>query len=107
MGEEPTPDLDEVYDEPTIAALDAWRPRQGREPARPRRSILAGAVMAAALSGVRDALGDDRAPEPAVAPAPQDPDPRDRWVTLHFVAGDPQGSRVVIRPWLAPSPTAG
>lgn len=107
------PELDELYDEATLAALDRYRPptRAGSEaaPARARGvgsgGRLAGAVLTATAFALRDLLegeDDDAAVEEL---RPEAGDPGGRWVTFLHVPGAPQASRIVIRPWLAPSIT--
>jgi hypothetical protein len=96
------PSLEDVYDDATLAALDAWAPRRGAEPPkRLGRAGLAGLVLTSMALGLREALeGDD---EEAIAEfRPEAGDPAERWVTFVHVPGAPAASRLVIRPWLAP-----
>jgi hypothetical protein len=96
------PSLEDVYDDATLAALDAWQPRRGAEPPkRLGRAGLAGLVLTSMALGLREALeGDDD--EPLAEFRPDAGDPAERWVTFVHVPGAPSASRLVIRPWLAP-----
>jgi hypothetical protein len=96
------PSLAEIYDDDTLAALDAWQPRTGAEPSRRLgRAGLAGVVLTSLALGLRDVLDDDD-DEDIVEYRPDAGDPGERWVTFVHVPGAPGASRLVIRPWLAP-----
>lgn len=101
------PDLDEIYDAGTLAALDAFA-----EPVRPpanaaadvvggwRRTFAGGAIVTGLALGMGQVFDPDADREPVFALAP-DPGPEPVGaVTLFFVPGDPQGTVAVVRPWL-------
>jgi hypothetical protein len=96
-------ELEDLYDEPTLAALD----RASGEPPpdrvlETRRPRLAGALLQASSLAMRDVF--EAAPEKdAIAEfRPDEGDPTQQWVTFVYVAGAPRASRLIIRPWLAP-----
>ncbi len=96
--------FDRLYDDDTVAAIDAWQPGPGAEPLAgwPGR-VTAAAVVVSGLTGVRQALEDDVEPvieEPSFRVA----DVRPEAVTVLFVADDPSGTVAVIRPWLLRRP---
>jgi hypothetical protein len=96
------PSLADIYDDETLAALDAWQPRQGAEPPRRLgRAGLAGLVLSGLALGLREVLEDDD-DDDLVEYRPEAGDPGERWVTFVYVPGAPGASRLVIRPWLAP-----
>jgi hypothetical protein len=94
----------DLYDDATVAAIDAWRIGRGLEPARGLRGrVAAAAVVAAGLAGVRDVFEEDtegvieelRTHDAFVA--------REA-VTLLFVPNDPSGTVAVVRPWMLANP---
>jgi hypothetical protein len=97
------PELEELYDERTLAALERAAGEPAAEPWRPdaRRPRFAPAWLtgtALALQQVFDPTPDE---EPVVELRPDVVDRGDRWVTFVYVPGAPHASRLVIRPWLA------
>jgi hypothetical protein len=100
------PDLEELYDEHTLAALDRAGRGAGHEPWRTasRRPRLAGALLSATALALQDVF--DPAPDGdavvELRPDAIDPD-HHQWVTFVFVPGSPRASRLIIRPWLAQS----
>ena len=116
-GAEPEP-FEAAYDAATLAALDAWSPRNlgrtgpgsgagsalGREPARSGqrgwRGLTAGVALNAMVLGVGEALSDDGAHEAVVELRPEAPVDEHRPVTFLMVTGLPRASRVILRPWL-------
>jgi hypothetical protein len=97
-------DLEDVYDEATVAALD----RSVRQP-RPVPAVVAGgwrgrlgagAIAAAAVIGVGEALDPSRN-EPVIEEVDADAPPDERLpVTVFFVPGLPRATRATVRPWL-------
>lgn len=102
------PALEDVYDEATLAALDAGVEPE-REPtadedeapaaARWRGSLAGGAVLAGIALGLKEVFD----PEPeggSMIEVVRDtrPEPVDG-VTLHFVPDDPQATVAVVRRW--------
>jgi hypothetical protein len=108
MDDRAAPELEELYDEATVAALDRWRPG-GPNPAGRRpggsgssRSGLAGAVFVATALAVREVFVGEREDE-AVVEFDRAPDREaGEWVDYLHVPGAPHASRIVVRPWLAP-----
>lgn len=107
---QPPPDLAEVYDEATLAALDAWgrpapsrtadRPAPSREATRPvRRGAATGALLTGLALGLRDVFEDDRDEEVVLEEDAPGPDPGQA-VVVHLVPFDPAASVAVVRPWL-------
>jgi hypothetical protein len=103
QGAQPVPELDELYDERTLAALDAavgepaatWEPRS----ARPTfAALVAGTVL-----GLQEVLDPRPEGEPVVELRPDPGQPGEPWVSFVHVVGAPWASRIVVRPWLAPS----
>jgi hypothetical protein len=97
-------ELDDLYDEATLVALDRFvrirRPVPAVVAAGWRGRLGAGAIVTAAMIGVGEALDPDRN-EPVIEEVDVDgpPDPRQP-VTVHVVPGIPQATRAVVRPWL-------
>lgn len=106
---QPAPDLSEVYDEATLAVLDAWDGRGRGEPAPPapdtrrwRRGAATGAVVTGVVLGLRDVFEGER--EEAVVREEDVPGPDpDQAVVVHLVPFDPPASVAIVRPWLLPS----
>jgi len=94
----------DLYDDDTVAAIDAWRIGRGLEPARGLRGrVAAAAVVAAGLTGVRDVFEEDT--EPVVEELRiHDTLVAREAVTLLFVPNDPSGTVAVVRPWLLRNP---
>jgi hypothetical protein len=108
---QPGPDLSEVYDEATLAALDAWgrpaaeRPGDARQvgPVRPlRQGAAAGAVITGLVLGLRDVLEGEREDAVVLEEDAPGPDPGQA-VVVHLVPFDPAASVAVVRPWLLSS----
>jgi hypothetical protein len=99
------PDLDDLYDERTLAALDRAGCSGDREPWRApsRRPRLAGALLSATALAMQDILGPVPDGDAVVEFWPDGIDPDRQWVTFVFVPGAPEASRLTIRPWLARS----
>lgn len=112
------PELDELYDAATLEAIESWaRTRVAVEarrvpgdgptsvplPPAGRRDLRSmgagGAMLAAAMLGLADVLEPDKL-EPHVAEEAPDPSGDDEPVTFLFVPGDPDASRIIVRPWL-------
>jgi len=108
-----TDPLEALYDEETLAALDSWS--SGRRAvaddsasspapaAAPRRGPrgLGMALLAGTTLGVRETFESEGDHEALVELDP-DIDVGEQWITFIHVPGNPQASRIVIRPWLAP-----
>ncbi len=94
--------LEDVYDDETVALIErAARPPQGTEGSVPRgRSGVAGLMMAGMMTGVADVLDPDRLQPEMVEFSPDRPDPETMPVQFVYVHGDPQASRLIVRPWL-------
>lgn len=103
MTSRPPPPFEELYDERTLAALDA---RTG-EPARPWQPVArrggAGGVLLGAVLGLREVLDPEPDDEPVIELRPDDSGADECWVTFVFVPGAPRASRILVRPWLAPA----
>ena len=109
-GGDGAPPLEELYDPVTLAAIEAWarhRVAGGTEPApeevgdppsRTPRSFGA-SLLAAGLLGLADALEGRDDHHEVVEEAPEQ-DLGDEPVTFLFVPGDPEASRIIVRPWL-------
>jgi hypothetical protein len=98
-------DLDELYDDATLAVLDRRRPPSNPVPAEVARGWRAGlgatALLTAVALGVQDVLEPKRS-VPVIEEidldtiAPNDYAP----VVYHHVPGLPKASRAIVRPWL-------
>ena len=104
---DPAPPLEEVYDEATLAALDAGveperetpvaADEDAAAPARWRGSLAGGAVLAGIALGLKEVFDPD--PEGgSMIEVVRDsaPEPVDG-VTLHFVPDAPQATVAVVR----------
>jgi hypothetical protein len=95
-------ELDELYDERTLARFDgSARRRVPAEVVRGWRSGLGtGAIVTTAMLGVRDAVEPERR-DPVIEEVDLDRlvDP-DAPVAYHHVAGAPRASVAIVRPWL-------
>jgi hypothetical protein len=113
------PPLEELYEHEELEAIEAWARRRVQDPDRavpgdtptaevidpagrrdPRSLGTGGAILAAALFGVADALEPDKVREEIVEERPEAAGGPEQAVTFLYVPGDPQASRLVIRPWL-------
>ncbi|MBW3574880.1 MAG: hypothetical protein KY450_08455 [Actinobacteria bacterium] len=91
-----------IYEPDELAAIDAWRPPappDGREAAvgAVRRHSAGGALMAAAMLGLRDVLEPPRDDAPVVVEVPGDPHGPSGPVELHFDAESPAATVAVLR----------
>lgn len=94
---------EQLYDDETIAAIEAWAPGPGSE-TRPgvsgwRRTSASGAVLGAALLGLGDALEGRRLRErpPIVVDDPGEPLDPDALVELHFDPRSPAATTARLR----------
>jgi hypothetical protein len=94
-------ELEDVYDDETVALIDVDR-RSPTPPGDQRRgrSGMTGLLMAGMMTGVADALDPDRLQPEMVEFSPDLPDPETMLVQFVYVHGDPQASRLIVRPWL-------
>jgi hypothetical protein len=69
-------------------------------PRYPVARRVGGALLAGAMLGVADVIEPERARHHIIDFVPDVPDEDDQLVTFHHVPGDPQASRIVVRPWL-------
>lgn len=103
MGRRTDVDLDDLYDEDTLAAIDGWQPGRGSEPTGHhggwRGRVAAGTLTATIMTGIKDAL-DPPEPDEVVELRPELRIERRSAVTVFFVPGDPQATLAVVRPWL-------
>jgi hypothetical protein len=111
---EVTDHLQEIYDEETLAALDSWSSGRRAAPVDAEPSPVPGAVprrgprglgmalLAGTTLGLRETFEDEGDHEALVELDP-DVDIGEQWITFIHVPGDPRASRILIRPWLAPS----
>jgi hypothetical protein len=97
-------ELDDLYDDATVAALDRFV--RVRTPVPPvvaagwRGRLGAGAIATAAMVGVGEALTPERN-EPVIEEVDVDGPPDDRLpVTLLLVPGVPRATRAIVRSWL-------
>ena len=91
--------LDELYDPCTLRAIDGWPSRAPRPTVGGARgTTVAGALLLAGLTGVREVVEPIR---PAVAVVRPDPGlDRADAVTVLLASGAPAASVAVVRPWL-------
>ena len=89
------PEADELYDERTLAAIEAWQPPPPAGSSTPaegrRRRRAAGVAVSAALLGLGEALEGRRPRErpPIVVDAPGEPPDPDALVVVDFDPGSP------------------
>ena len=91
-----------IYEPHELAAIDGWRPFVEDDGERPtvsglRRRSAGGAVVAAAMLGLRDVLETRREQAPIVVEAPGEPDDPTAPVSLHFDPDHP-GATVAFLP---------
>ncbi len=82
-------ELEELYDEQTIAALERGA---GEPPARiieTRRPRMAGALLHAGALALRDVFDPGPETDPVVEFRPDEGDPAQEWVTFVYVPGAP------------------
>ena len=65
-----------------------------------RRYGMLGAMGARSMLGVAEVIEPEKAKRTVIEFAPDRVPEDEQLVTFHFVPGDPQASRLVIRPWL-------
>lgn len=118
-GEIVAAEFEALYDDATLAAIEAWAqarvagasrtvPGDGPDavdlepPGRrdPRTMGTGGAMLAAALFGLADALRVEPPKPDVVEYAPDDAAPGERAATFVFVPGFPEACRIEVRPWL-------
>jgi hypothetical protein len=97
-------ELDDLYDDATLAALDrsvrVRRPVPAVVAGGWRGRLGAGAIATAVLVGAGEALDPDRN-EPVIEEVDVDGPPDERLpVTVLLVPGLPRATRAVVRPWL-------
>ena len=101
----PPRDLTELYDDATLAALDAWGAGDRRAAPVPagargwRGGAAAGALLTGLVLGVRDVLEADTDDEPVLEVEVPGPDPGAA-VVVHLVPFAAAASVAVVRPWL-------
>ncbi len=89
--------LEDVYDEPTLCAIDGEGPRHPRATVGGWRGAIVAGALHAAVSGVREVL-DTPAVAPQIVEVQPDPTPRrDARVRLLFVPHAPQLTRAFVR----------
>lgn len=113
--------LDELYDDETLALIEAHRLRSARRVQGPlvgevqaadgvtvssgvssvRRIGAQGAVLAGVMLGLGEVFEPERAEQAMVEFVPDAVDRHDQAVEFLYVHGSPQRSRIVFRPWLA------
>jgi hypothetical protein len=96
-------ELEELYDERTLAALHRGAGEPAAEVRRPpaRRGGF-GAMLTGMALGLREVLDPEPPGDAVVELRPDVDDAGERWVSYVHVPGAPTASRVVVRPWLAP-----
>jgi hypothetical protein len=95
------PELEDLYDEATLAALDR-RSRQGAVPASGalRRRAAAGALVTGLALGMQQTF-EEAGDDPVVIEVDLSTDDgRDRPVSVVLVPQAPRASRAFVRPWL-------
>ncbi|MGH9245211.1 MAG: hypothetical protein ACRD29_13030 [Acidimicrobiales bacterium] len=104
----PGPELEDVYDDATVARLRRRVVRAGADHGETRaagwrRGATAGAMVTALALGLRDVFAPE-SDEPVTFEIDLDgASPPDQPVTVVLVNGAPRASRVVVRPWLLPA----
>ena len=99
-------DFELLYDEDERSAIDAWRAYRVAGPRRPgiagwRHTSASGAMVAAVLLGIRDALEDRPREEEIllVVDDPGEPDDLAAPFALDFDPDDPAATVVTFRAW--------
>ena len=99
------PELDELYDDDTIAALDrAGHPAPHPRAGGVRGQAAAGALVAALALGMQEAFEPRRSEEVVVEVDATDLSDADQPVRLVYVPHAPKATRAFVRPWLFGSP---
>jgi hypothetical protein len=96
-------ELEELYDERTLAAVDRGAGEPTPDPWRPaarRRGV--GALLTGMALGLCEVLDAELPGDAVVELRPDVDDAAERWVAFVLVPGAPAASRLVVRPWLAP-----
>ena len=95
------PDLEDLYDDETLAALDRGGHRSPPAPrGRVRRQAAAGALVTGLALGLQEVF-DPPADDPVVIEVDlSSGDGGDRPVSVVLVPRAPRASRAVVRPWL-------
>jgi hypothetical protein len=89
--------IEDVYDEPTLWAIDRVPTRSPRSTVAGWRGAVVAGALHAAVSGVREAF-DPPAPTPDVVEVSPDPTPRrDARLRLVFVPHAPTATRAFVR----------
>ncbi|HUP72218.1 MAG TPA: hypothetical protein VM282_04160 [Acidimicrobiales bacterium] len=89
--------LEDVYDDPTLWAIDREQPRRSVGSVGGWRGAMVAGALHAAISGVREVL-DPPALTPQIVEVSPDPLPRpDARVRLLFVPHAPQATRAFVR----------
>jgi hypothetical protein len=89
--------LEDVYDEPTLWAIDREHPRRSVGSVGGWRGALVAGALHAAISGVREVL-DPPTLTPQIVEVSPDPLPRpDARVRLLFVPNAPSATRAFVR----------
>jgi hypothetical protein len=87
--------LEDVYDEPTLRAIDRPARPTGRTVGGWRGAVVAG-VLHTAMAGVRDAI-EPEAPKPEVVEVRRDPRPRSGGrVSVFLVPDSPRLTRAIV-----------
>lgn len=99
------PELEEIYDEQTVAALDRASGQPDIEPWRPeaRRLRFGGALLTGSALALQEVFDPTPERDAVVEFRPDTPDPESEWVTFVYVHRAPHLSRLIVRPWLARS----
>jgi hypothetical protein len=89
--------LEDVYDEPTLWAIDRDRPPRATHAVAGWRGAIVAGAMNAGIAGMREAL-DVPMPKPQVVEVSPDPAPRPgARVRLLFVPHAPRATRAFVR----------
>ena len=104
---DPAPPLEEIYDEATLAALDAGvepereapvtTDEDAAAPARWRGSLASGAVLAGIALGLKEVFDPDPEGGSMIEVVRDTGSEPVDGVTLHFVPDDPQATVAVVR----------
>ena len=89
--------LEEMYDEPTLRAIDRDSPRRSISTVAGWRGAVVATALNAAVAGVREAF-EPAMPKPQIVEVSPDPLPRpDARVRLLFVPHAPSATRAFVR----------